>query len=106
VAQAIMNVITNPVQGKTIIALGGPHYLPNFTNKLVDTDIAIGHACPKHHIHNLTKELLQQAIDKTIPKPEMVLLDWKGLGPNKGLIRELSETCPIPVERLERFSHN
>ena len=103
-AETLLKILTNPVrEGKTIVALGGPHYLPNFTAKLEHTEYAIGHACPKHSIPGLTKELLQQAIDRTIPRPEMVLLDWKGLGPNKDLIRKLTEACPVPVERLERF---
>jgi len=61
------------------IGIGGPHYCPNFNKIQLNSKYAIGHIIPEHALP-LTEEMLQEAINKTIPKPEIILLDWKGLG--------------------------
>lgn len=65
---------------KTIgIGVGGPHYAPNFTRRLLkDKSIAIGHICPKYALKSLNKEMFKQMIDKTVPEPTVLFLDWKG----------------------------
>ncbi|HUS48939.1 MAG TPA: D-aminoacyl-tRNA deacylase, partial [Candidatus Paceibacterota bacterium] len=61
------------------IGIGGPHYCPNFNKIQLNSCYALGHIIPEYALP-LTEEMLQEAINKTIPKPEIILLDWKGLG--------------------------
>ena len=52
----------------------------NIFNKIqLNSDYAIGHIIPEY-ILPLTKEIILEAISKTKEKPEIILLDWKGLG--------------------------
>jgi len=66
-------------KGKSAIGFGGPHYAPNFTRRELDTELAFGHMCPKYHLDNLDAELTEQMIEKTVPRPEIAILDWKGM---------------------------
>ncbi len=83
-AEAINETISAPPEDKpATIGFGGPHYAPNF-NKVAE-NYAIGHIMPKHATQNLTKTMVQQMIEKTVPRPETAIIDWKGL---KGAERE------------------
>lgn len=59
------------------IGIGGPHYCPNFNKVQLSKDYALGHIIPEYTLP-LTLEMLEEAIEKTIPKPELAILDWKG----------------------------
>jgi len=61
------------------IGIGGPHYCPNFNKIQLNSCYALGHIIPEYAFP-LTEEMLNQAISKTVPKPEIILLDWKGIG--------------------------
>lgn len=61
------------------IGVGGPHYAPNFTRKLLkDDSFAIGHICPEYSLKDLNIEMFKQMLTKTVPEPKTVLLDYKG----------------------------
>ncbi|MHA1977497.1 MAG: D-aminoacyl-tRNA deacylase [Candidatus Hodarchaeales archaeon] len=68
------------------IGFGGNHYPQKFTKQMRESDYAIGHMCAKYAIPFLTKELLEQMIQKTFPKPEIALFDKKSMK-RKQLIR-------------------
>ena len=61
------------------IGFGGPHYAPVFTKKALQTDFALGHMCPKYASRYIDSDLTKQMISKTFPRPEVALIDWKGL---------------------------
>ncbi len=61
------------------IAIGGPHYCPSFNKIQSDSNVAISHVISKNAFP-LTKEMVQEAIDKTEEDVDFILLDWKGLG--------------------------
>ncbi len=61
------------------IAIGGPHYCPNFNKIQLNSEYAISHIIPEYALP-LTEEMLKEAISKTIEPVDIVLLDWKGLG--------------------------
>src|SRR3989344_2032497 len=80
IAETIKQAITSkPDKAKIAIGLGGPHYCPNFNKIQLNSDYAIGHIIPEYSLP-VSEELIKQALNKTIPKPEIVLSDWKGLG--------------------------
>ncbi|OQX21247.1 MAG: hypothetical protein BWK75_03505 [Candidatus Altiarchaeales archaeon A3] len=58
------------------IGIGGNHYAGKFTKILLNEEIAFGHIMPKY---NFNGEMIEQMISKTIPKPEIALIDWNGL---------------------------
>ncbi|NCT00447.1 MAG: hypothetical protein GW770_00710 [Candidatus Altiarchaeum hamiconexum] len=61
---------------KVAIGIGGNHYAGKFTKILLNKDIAFGHIMPKY---NFNEEMIEEMISKTIPKPEITLIDWNGL---------------------------
>ncbi len=85
------------------LGIGGQHYSTTFNKILQRTDYAIGHICPKFNLEFLDEEMISQAIEKIIPKPEMVILDWKGLGQEKQRIVDLLGKMDIKYERSERI---
>lgn len=92
-------------QIKTAIAIGGPHYAPNFNKiQLSETsNIAISHIIPEYALP-LTENMLKEAIEKTSEHVDLVLLDWKGCGNSeeRQKIIELVKKTGIPSERAER----
>ena len=61
------------------IAIGGPHYCPNFNKIQLRSNIAISHVIPQYAFP-FTEEMIKEAISKTDEEVDFVLLDWKGLG--------------------------
>lgn len=80
VAQAVKEAITTDINPNWIscIGIGGPHYCPNFNKVQASKKYALGHIIPEYALP-LTKEMLKEAIEKTLPQPEFAVLDWKGL---------------------------
>ena len=58
------------------VGIGGGHYSYNFS-KLVSEELSIGHICPDYRLKDLDKEMFIQMINKTVPKPSLVLIDKK-----------------------------
>jgi len=66
---------------KTAIAIGGPHYCPNF-NKIQlseKNNLAISHIIPEYHLP-LNESMLHESIEKTKEHTKAVIIDWKGCG--------------------------
>lgn len=82
VARAISEAITdfneNPHR-EIAIAIGGPHYCPNFNKLQAKSNIAISHVIPQYAFP-LSEEMVKEAVEKTAEELDFVLLDWKGLG--------------------------
>ncbi|MBC8495138.1 hypothetical protein H8D36_03225 [archaeon] len=76
---------------KTAVGIGGLHHTPSFKKIILNSDIALGHACPKYNLENLDKKMLIQAMKKTVPKAELVIIDWKGVGSYKEQLKEMLE---------------
>ena len=86
------------------IGIGGGHYATSFNKRVRDCDLAMSHICPKYHLEMLTKEKIQQAIERTKGKVDFVLLDWKGMGKEKERILGMLEEMDIEVKRTDKFS--
>ena len=104
IAESIVDVFTNyDFKCKSCFFIGGGHY-NNYANKIMErTDYAVGHICPKFMLENLDETMLNQAINRCIPKSELVLLDWDGLGGEKHRLLEMLERLNIKFERVKRF---
>lgn len=61
------------------IAIGGPHYCPNFNKIQLSSKYAISHIIPEYAMP-LTEAMLKEAIEKTNETISSVILDWKGCG--------------------------
>jgi len=84
---------------KSVILIGGGHYNQTGNKIMLNTDYAIGHIIPKYQFP-LTLNMLNEAINKTIPHPAIILLDWKGLGSYKKEIIQLLEERNLKYERV------
>ncbi|MFH1500394.1 MAG: D-aminoacyl-tRNA deacylase [archaeon] len=81
IADTIIETIKNFKQDKKIIpaiAIGGKHYCSSFNKIQLNSNYALGHIIPQYSLP-VNKELLKQAIEKTIEKPKIAILDWKGM---------------------------
>jgi len=84
VSEAIMKVAEDRFKRqnknyKVAIGLGGPHYAPTFTKKILETEYAIGHIIPEYVYDRITKEELDMAIERNEEEVEYALIEWKGL---------------------------
>ena len=70
---------------------------------MLRTNYAVGHICPKYALEHLNEEMLIQAVNKTIPKPEIILMDWKGLGQFKQKTIELLEKLNLKYKRAQNI---
>lgn len=89
--KAVNNITESSRTGrlKSAVGIGGQHHCPNFRKILLETDISVAHVCAKYALGSLDEEMLRQAMEKTLPKASMVVLDWKGLGSHKERIKKL-----------------
>jgi len=100
----LMNVLRN--ENKTyesVFVIGGSHYSHVGNKTMLKSDFTVGHIMPKHNFENLDENMLKQAMEKIIPKPKFVLLDWKGLGKEKRRILDLLEKNNIEYKRSDQF---
>jgi D-tyrosyl-tRNA(Tyr) deacylase len=72
------------------LGIGGPHYCSNFIKIYDSSNYAISHICPKYALLDISLETIKEAVLKSSIKPEIVFLDWKGLGGHKQKIREIT----------------
>lgn len=104
--QIIANVIKHlisfkPHKLKTAVGIGGLHHTPNFKKIQLNSDIAIGHVCPKYMLNNLDVDMLKQALNKTVPKADLVIIDWKGLGEHKEKIKQIIEELNVEFKKTK-----
>ncbi|MEK6923069.1 MAG: D-aminoacyl-tRNA deacylase [Nanoarchaeota archaeon] len=79
-ADVVYDLVTKKLEkGISAIGFGGNHYSPKFQKMIETQNYAFGHICPKHKLDNLNDKMILEMINKTIPKPEQAVLDWKGM---------------------------
>lgn len=78
IADTIYSFKENPYN-EIAIAIGGPHYCPNFNKIQEKSNIAISHIIPSYALP-LSEEMVKEAISKTQEEIDFAVLDWKGLG--------------------------
>ena len=104
IAKIIIQALENETKNyKSCIVLGGGHYNQAGNKIMLKTEYAIGHICPKYLLKYLNEEMLMQAMNKTIPKPDIILMDWKGLGQFKQKIITLLENLDVKYQRVQNI---
>ena len=104
VARAIASLVSDEVENvQSAIGIGGPHHCPNFRKIMLGENISVAHVCAKYALENLDEEMLKQAIERTMPRAGMIILDWKGLGDAKQRIKALAEQSGLEVRRTSEF---
>jgi len=94
--------VGEPETTNVAVGFGGPHYAPNFTE--ITKNIALGHIMPKHAMGYASREMINQMIEKTTPKPELAVLDWKGLkSEEKQKISKILEELHIPWKKTHEL---
>ena len=88
---------------KSCIALGGGHYCSEFTKLVLRTEWAVGHVCPMYALPSFDEHLLTKALEATNPKPDAVVLDWKGLKKEKTRIKVMLEEQGLNVLRVRKL---
>ncbi len=79
------------------LAIGGLHTLPSFKRVIFNSGYGIGHAFPKYALADVDKGMILQAIERTVPAPGTIILDWKGMGGEKNRLLAVLEE--VKVER-------
>ncbi len=104
IARTIMNGLSNQNEDyKSCILVGGGHYNQAANKVMLRTNYSVGHICPKYALEHIDEEVLLQAVNKTIPKPDIVLLDWKGLGKEKQRILNLLKDLNFEFKRTDQI---
>lgn len=103
VAKSVLDFLNNPeLECINCIGLGGSHYAERFTRKSLESNYAFGHIIPNYEFSKITKEVIQQAIDKTIGVKKAVF-DSRSQGKEdeRKLILKVLEKNKIEVEKLK-----
>lgn len=87
----------------SVFVIGGSHYNHVANKVMLKSNYAVGHICAKYNLENLNETLIEEAMEKTMPKAKFVLLDWKGLGKEKQRILKILEENNIKYERSDKF---
>jgi len=91
ISEVILRIMSEEVpKCRTAIGIGGLHTLTNFKKVILNSEYGISHACPKYALSNLNLDMLQEAFSKSVPRPEAIILDWKGLGPEKERVSKIA----------------
>ncbi len=114
IAKTIINSINNLSQDKNknnnnenyipVIAIGGLHYANNFNKTQLNSKYALGHICPNYALP-FDQHQLEESINKTIEKPKIAILDWKGIkkSEDRQKIVTLLEKNNIKIIRREKI---
>lgn len=106
IAKTILKTIDsfkeNPYN-ETAIAIGGPHYCPNFNKLQQYSNAAIAHIIASYNLP-LSKEMIQEAIEKTYEDVDIFLLDWKSFNAEeKQQVLETLEHFNIPIKKTSKY---
>ncbi len=80
VASAAMAAIRCTLRFPAVLAVGGPHYNPKFTNVGLWRDLAPAHIVSKYALEAFKNvRILKTCVERTLEKVQSALIDWKGI---------------------------
>ncbi|MBN2458294.1 hypothetical protein JXB31_04150 [Candidatus Woesearchaeota archaeon] len=97
--------VANP-KARAVFGIGGPHYCNSFNRIQDNTELSVGHICPKYMLSHLDKQMIGKAIERTMPKPDLILLDWKGLGSEKQRIQSVLDELGIAYKKTKEIKYD
>jgi len=102
VAEAITRVVSlSPSDAEPVLGIGGGHYCPAFTKLQLEGKWAVGHVLQKHAVDEVDEGTLRQAVEKTFPRAQRALIDWKGVSSQqRKRAIALCEKIGLPFERV------
>lgn len=107
IAETLSTLINNPIEEyESTIVLGSLHYNQLANKILLTTKYSVGHICSKYFLDILNENLLKQAIEKTIPNPKLIILEWKGLGKYKQKTISLLDSLNLKYKRWKEIKQN
>ncbi|HDP73592.1 MAG TPA: hypothetical protein ENN46_01395 [Candidatus Woesearchaeota archaeon] len=108
IAKAVLNTLNKVLSPsykpgyKVAFAIGGPHYCNNLRKAFLSDEFGVSHACPKYYTESLNEEMIRMAMERSVPKAEVVILDWKGI-PNRQDIKALLDKMGIDYIKLKKI---
>jgi len=110
-ANAIYNTVTGTLDENPeilpAIGVGGQHNVPVLSKYVVRNQIALGHVMAKYSLESFSREKMLQAMEKTLPKAKLVVVDWKGISGYKDIVRDtlnkLQEEGVIEWKRSDKM---
>ena len=104
VAKVIIETLKSDRNKASIaVGIGGLHTCSNFNRIILKNNVAIAHFCAKHSLNSLNKEMIKEALNKTIERVDFLLLDWKGLKSEKQRILNEINELRIEYKRTDNF---
>ncbi|MFX0100236.1 MAG: D-aminoacyl-tRNA deacylase [Candidatus Hodarchaeota archaeon] len=86
------------------IGFGGPHYAATFDRVMQKCNVSFSHIVPKYALKDITREMVEMALERTIEKVDWFVLDWKGLNrEQKDVLIPILETFDVPVKRAKHL---
>ena len=102
IAKTLVHILSVPApECRIAFGIGGPHYAPNFNGIMLETNVALGHICPKYALSHLDREMLLRAMEAS--GAGFALLDWKGMGTEKARIVALLDELGIKWEKTTGY---
>ena len=102
IVKVIFDLLSHEIkEKKTAFGIGGLHTMPNLSRYAKRNDVAFCHICPKYMLDSLNKDLIQEAMEKSIEKCDLVVLDWKGLKNNKKRVVDMLNELGLAYERTK-----
>lgn len=93
VAKTLMNICLKEDEDaiKPSICFGGGHYATRFDELMEITPVAVGHILPKYRKSNLTAQIVEQMIEKTVEEVKWAIIDRSSL--NAEQIQIIKDGC-------------
>ena len=104
VARTIMSLCLDKPLTNIIpcVCFGGGHYTTRFNELMELTNVSIGHILPKYQRENLTVNIVEQMIDKTIEKVKWAIIDRSSLNAEQiQTIKDGSSTRGVEVVKAK-----
>jgi D-aminoacyl-tRNA deacylase len=102
VAAAIMDCVNTPLDSESAIGFGGTHYASKFNKLVLEKGYNIGHMAPKYAVNDLTREVIEQMIQRTAGVVTRAIIDWKGMNAeNKAHVLPILEEIGLEIVRAK-----
>ena len=101
VARAITEILEVSEEGSVAVGFGGPHYAPQFSKIVLNEELAISHIVPKYAFPDVSVRELRLAVERSVVRPSIALIDWKGLkSDDRQVVVGFCEELKLEIRRV------